>query len=98
MPDKPVFNMSLVERLRDPDYMKRWWDQIGDGAAREIERLRAALVKIVNIESAACHDEPHAFMMGRIAKDALGGKVRGGFRELTREDFPTVEGGGREDV
>lgn len=31
---------TLVERLRDPVLMQRWWDQYGTEAADEIERLR----------------------------------------------------------
>ena len=31
---------TLIERLRDPVLMKRWWDQYGLEAANEIERLR----------------------------------------------------------
>lgn len=32
---------TLVERLRDPTMMKRWWDQYGWEAADEIERLQS---------------------------------------------------------
>lgn len=33
---------TLVERLRDPELMKRWWDQYGLEAADEIELLQRA--------------------------------------------------------
>jgi hypothetical protein len=39
--EKVYFGMTLVERLRDPEYVHHWFDQIGDEAANEIERLTA---------------------------------------------------------
>ena len=35
--------MTLLEQLRDPDEVKRWFDQIGFQAAQEIETLQAQI-------------------------------------------------------
>lgn len=36
--------MTLLEQLRKPEEVKRWFDQIGDQAANEIESLQQQLV------------------------------------------------------
>ena len=45
--------MTLLEQLRKPEEVKRWFDQIGDQAANEIESLRQQLVA-VNRSKNAC--------------------------------------------
>jgi hypothetical protein len=40
MPEK-----SLVQCLRDPEEVRRWFDQLGEEAADEIERLKGELRK-----------------------------------------------------
>ncbi len=38
--------MTLLEQLRKPEEVKRWFDQIGDQAANEIESLQQQLAAV----------------------------------------------------
>lgn len=38
--------MTLLEQLRNPEEVKRWFDQIGDQAANEIESLQRRIAKL----------------------------------------------------
>jgi len=46
--------MTLLEQLRDPDEVKRWFDQIGFQAAQEIETLQAQ-IEALKQETALMH-------------------------------------------
>jgi hypothetical protein len=43
---KPVFEMTLLERLRDEDYLRRNWDMAGEDAAQRIEELENNLMTL----------------------------------------------------
>ena len=66
--NKPVFEMTLIERLRHPEYMKHNWDMAGFDAAKRIEELEEMLkpssLNIVRSICAHCDyvlpgDEPY---------------------------------------
>lgn len=51
-----MLNILLLEQLRKPEEVKRWFDQIGDQAANEIESLQQQLIAAQQSKNACVID------------------------------------------